>query len=90
MGHHSVNKYYAVEKREGCQCSFVSTDGRPCTETQSLKFDHIVPHALGGESSAQSLRLLCPSHNRLETERVFGEAAIRGLVEFKQKERLAG
>jgi 5-methylcytosine-specific restriction endonuclease McrA len=81
---------HAVEQRDQCQCTFVAADGRRCSETRNLQFDHVQPHALGGESTVTNLRLLCGAHNRLEAAKVFGEAAIRGLVQFKQKERLAG
>ena len=81
---------HAVEKRDLCQCTYVAPDGRRCSEKNNLQFDHLLPHALGGESSVENLRLLCSTHNRLEAERVFGETAIRGLVRFKQAERLSG
>ena len=31
---------HAVEKRDGCQCTFVSPDGRRCSERRNLQFDH--------------------------------------------------
>ena len=80
---------HQVEQRDGCQCSFVAADWRRCSETRNLHFERVVPFALGGESTTANLRLLCATHNALEAEKVFGEAAIRGLVQFKQKERLA-
>ena len=81
---------HAVEQRDKCRCTFVSAEGKSCSETRYLHFDHIIPHALGGESTVKNLRLLCPAHNQREAERAFGEAAIRRLVQFKQEERLAG
>jgi 5-methylcytosine-specific restriction endonuclease McrA len=80
---------HTVEQRDKCRCSFVATDDLRCSETRNLQFDHIIPHALGGKSSVENLRLLCPAHNQLEAEKVFGEAVIRRLVQFKQEERLA-
>ena len=74
---------------DGCRCSFVSAEGKRCTETKRLQVDHIVPFSLGGQPTVENLRLLCQSHNLMEAENVFGEAAIRGLVQFKQKARLA-
>jgi hypothetical protein len=85
----STDVSHAVRQRDNCQCTFISGDGRRCSETRRLQIDHIVPFALGGKSSVGNLRLLCPAHNQHEAERVFGEAAIRGLVKFKQNERLA-
>jgi 5-methylcytosine-specific restriction endonuclease McrA len=81
---------HAVQKRDQCQCTFVAADGKRCSETRNLQFDHVRPHALCGKSSVENLRLLCPAHNKLEAEKVFGEAAIRRLVQFKQNERLTG
>ena len=81
---------HAVKQRYNCQCTFIGADGLRCSETRRLQIDHVVPFALGGKSSVANLRLLCPAHNQLEAEKVFGEAAIRTLVQFKQEERLAG
>ena len=81
---------HVVKQRDNCQCTFISADGLRCSETRRLQIDHVVPFALGGENSTDNLRLLCPAHNQLEAEKVFGEAAIRRLVQFKQEERLAG
>ena len=80
---------HAVEQRDECQCTFVSADGTRCSETRWLQLDHIEPFALGGKSTLENLRLLCPAHNQLEAERTFGEATIRGLVRFKQQERVS-
>ena len=81
---------HAVKQRDNCQCTFIALDGLRCSETRRLQIDHVVPYALGGKNSTDNLRLLCPAHNQLEAEKVFGEAAIRRLVKFKQEERLAG
>ena len=43
-----------------------------------LQVDHIRPYALGGASSVENLRLLCPSHNLFMAEKVFGQDYIRG------------
>jgi hypothetical protein len=80
---------HAVEQRDECRCTFVSAEGKRCSETRYLQFDHIIPHALRGESTSKNLRLLCPAHNQLEAEKVFGKAAIRGLIQHKQKARSA-
>ena len=80
---------HAVKKRDGCQCSFVSQDGRRCTETRHLHFDHKVPFALGGSSTVDNLRLLCPAHNRLEATKVFDAARIASIVQVARNESLA-
>jgi hypothetical protein len=63
-----------VRERDGNRCTFVSdVTGQRCECERGLQFDHIKPFAFGGESNtAQNLRLLCPAHNRLAAENVFG------------------
>ncbi len=63
-----------VRQRDGNRCAFVNADtGQRCECERGLQFDHIMPFALGGESNtSQNLRLLCPAHNRLAAEDVFG------------------
>ena len=58
--------------RDGRQCTFVSESGRRCSACRRLDFDHVVPVARGGHTTAGNLRLLCPAHNQLEADRVFG------------------
>ena len=62
-----------VHTRDSGQCTFVSVDGRRCRERVGLELDHIIPYALGGAGTVDNLRLLCPAHNRLLAERIFGE-----------------
>jgi len=63
----------AVWVRDESQCRFVSPiNGRRCTGRFGIQEDHVVPVALGGPSSVENLRLLCPAHNRFEAERIFG------------------
>ena len=64
----------AVVKRDNCQCTYRSPDGRRCTETHYLELDHIVPFAAGGLTTEENLRLLCPAHNQLAAEEYFGKA----------------
>jgi 5-methylcytosine-specific restriction endonuclease McrA len=63
-----------VAERDGEQCTFVSADGRRCTETGMLEFDHQQAFARGGLSTPDNVRLLCRAHNRLHAERTFGRA----------------
>jgi 5-methylcytosine-specific restriction endonuclease McrA len=62
-----------VAKRDGEQCAFVSNDGKRCESKHALEFDHIVPVAKGGATSADNLRLLCRAHNQLEADRKLGK-----------------
>ena len=63
----------AVWVRDEAQCTFVSpVSGRRCTSRFGVQGDHVIPVALGGPSTVENLRILCPAHNRCEAERVFG------------------
>jgi 5-methylcytosine-specific restriction endonuclease McrA len=62
----------AVHDRDGGRCAFVGDDGQRCEAQKFLEYDHIVPLARGGLTTASNLRLLCSTHNRLEAERVLG------------------
>ena len=64
---------------QGC-CAWVSQDGRRCSERARLEFDHVEPWAMGSADDAASLRLLCPSHNRLHARHCFGVVHIAAKV----------
>ncbi len=54
-----------VIRRDGARCTYRDRASlRRCSETRFLQFDHIHPFALGGETRATNLRLLCANHNR--------------------------
>jgi hypothetical protein len=74
-----------VVARDGWRCSFVANDGRRCGERTLLEFDHRIPKALGGSSTADNLRLLCRAHNRWAAERIFGKALVARAIEARQK-----
>jgi hypothetical protein len=57
---------------QGC-CSWRSRDGRRCGSRWKLELDHIVPVALGGESTEENLRLICRPHNVRHAEQIFGK-----------------
>jgi 5-methylcytosine-specific restriction endonuclease McrA len=61
-----------VWERDEGQCTYMSDSGRRCEECGFLEFDHMDPVALGGEASAERIRLRCRAHNQLEAELVFG------------------
>lgn len=49
----------------------VERDGRNCLECGSpedLQFDHIIPVALGGATTAENLQILCGDCNRLKSD----------------------
>lgn len=75
-----------AERDEYC-CSFVSPDGHRCGETRGLQYDHETPVALGGETSAENLRLLCPQHNRHEAARRMGADYVAAQREKNERSR---
>jgi 5-methylcytosine-specific restriction endonuclease McrA len=82
----------AVRARDGGQCTFMGEGGRRCPERRGLQFDHVEPVARGGEATVHGIRLLCPTHNQHEAERVFGAGfmeAKREAARFTQARRRA-
>jgi 5-methylcytosine-specific restriction endonuclease McrA len=67
----------AVLERDGHRCRYVDEHGRRCTERDRLEFHHRHPFGYGGDHSLANISLLCPSHNRYQAERDYGQAAIR-------------
>lgn len=74
-----------VQRRDNGQCTFVGLEGTRCGETLGLEIDHIEPYALGGSHEVKNLRLLCPAHNRLLAERVFGRTCIQACAQRHSK-----
>ncbi len=64
----------AVWERDRGRCTFVSDDGKRCPERQRLEFHHDEPFALGGERSADNIRLACRAHNAYMAEMDYGQA----------------
>jgi 5-methylcytosine-specific restriction endonuclease McrA len=67
----------AVFERDGGRCAFVSDTGRRCTSRHALEYDHVEPIALGGTTTLENLRLLCPAHNQSEAMRRLGADLVR-------------
>ncbi|MBI4376527.1 MAG: HNH endonuclease [Elusimicrobia bacterium] len=66
-----------VWRRDGGQCTFVSQEGRRCSERKGLQLDHVIPWANGGPSNdPENIRLLCWSHNQYISRAVFGFSAV--------------
>jgi 5-methylcytosine-specific restriction endonuclease McrA len=63
-----------VYKRDQGQCAFTTDDGLRCECRADLEYDHIVPLAQGGRTTADNLRLLCAAHNQYEADRKLGRA----------------
>jgi hypothetical protein len=64
-----VREVYA---RDEGQCTFVSANGRRCSERGALELHHVIPFGLGGPATVENLRVLCRAHNALFAERDFG------------------
>lgn len=62
-----------VRKRDNDQCTFVTENGRRCSERDALEFHHDEPYALGGDRSAANIRLMCRAHNMLMAEVDYGK-----------------
>jgi len=60
----------------GC-CGFVGKNGRRCGTRVFLEMDHARPFALGGEATAENLKLRCRAHNQWQAWRYFGRARMR-------------
>ena len=61
-----------VWERDGGGCTFESDRGHRCGSRRFVEFDHVVPVARGGLSTAHNLRLRCRAHNQFEARRAFG------------------
>jgi hypothetical protein len=67
-----------VWKRDKGRCTYVGVNHKRCNSDYLIQFDHYpIPHARGGRSTADNLRLLCAKHNRHAAEKTYGEAAIK-------------
>jgi hypothetical protein len=62
-----------VWERDQAQCTFESSDGRRCPESRGLQFHHHDPYGLGGDRSADNVRLLCGPHNLYMAEMDYGK-----------------
>jgi hypothetical protein len=45
---------------------------RRCNERAFVEFHHVDPHGVGGEATAQNIRLRCRAHNAFESELFYG------------------
>ncbi len=54
------------------QCEHKTKDGTRCKERRNLQWDHINPFSLGGDRTADNIRILCTSHNLRRSIKTFG------------------
>jgi hypothetical protein len=72
----------AVFERDEGRCAFVDDDGRRCTETGGVEFDHVDGFARTREHRADRIWLRCRAHNQHAAEEMYG----RG---FMQRARMS-
>jgi hypothetical protein len=64
----------AVWMRDGRRCTFVSADGRRCSETHDLQLHHDEAFARGGPPTEANVRVMCQPHNVYFARLDFGAA----------------
>lgn len=74
-----------VCQRDEAICTYVSPDGRRCSETSALQLDHRLPFAKGGENRAENLQLMCGIHNRLRARQEFGANFMAEKIFFRAR-----
>ncbi len=65
-----------VWHRDGGRCGYADAQGKRCDSKHALEYDHLIPVALGGATTAENLQLRCRAHNRLAAIEILGPATI--------------
>jgi len=66
-----------VWRRDGGRCTYTNKQtGRHCDARSFIEIDHIIPHALGGETTLANLRLYCRTHNQEAARQAYGSHKI--------------
>ena len=76
-----------VHERDSYECTYRGPDGRRCTARVGLHLDHKRPFGIFRSNDESIMRLLCPAHNLLEAERVYGPAFIQQKIAERRKSR---
>jgi hypothetical protein len=63
----------AVWQRDDGRCAFKGTLGR-CNETRFVEYHHVIPFAVGGETSVDNVELRCRAHNAYEAREFFADS----------------
>ena len=74
-----------VHARGNHQCEYKSADGRRCRSRTGLQVEHQRPFAIFRSHDERFLRLLCPPHNRLAAEHVYGAEFIQQKIDKRRK-----
>ena len=67
-----------IAERDQYQCCFVSDDGRRCSSTAWLEYDHHLEWALNGPTWKENLQLLCRAHHRAKHSPVALHGTVTG------------
>jgi len=73
-----------VHERGSYQCVFCGPDGTRCTARAALHIDHGLPFGIYRNNDERFLQLLCPAHDLLQAERVYGTDFIRRKIDHKR------
>ena len=76
-----------VHARANNQCEYKSVDGRRCQSRTRLQVEHERPFAIFRSHDEQFLFLLCPPHNRLAAEHVYGAEFIQRKIDERRGRR---
>jgi 5-methylcytosine-specific restriction endonuclease McrA len=81
-----------VWHRDDGRCGYIidAATGRVCGSSFAIEYDHILPKALGGQSTPDNLRLRCRPHNRHEAIQVLGRDQIAEFVPAMRDAALTG
>jgi 5-methylcytosine-specific restriction endonuclease McrA len=70
-----------VWKRDQGKCTYIDLkSGRQCGSTSFIEIDHIIPHALGGKTTIENLRLYCKTHNLEAARKTYGDSKIQSEI----------
>jgi hypothetical protein len=61
-----------VFERDGGRCTFTDAQGRRCTDTSTVEFDHVHGFARIPVHRPEDIRLLCRAHNQHAAEKMYG------------------
>ena len=67
----SVRRF--VWARDGGQCTFETADGRRCQARGGVEYHHDEPYGLGGDRSADNIRLMCSCYNAYMAKLDYGK-----------------
>ena len=67
----------AVYERDGERCTWVGPDGRRCSATGCLEFEHLDGFAITQAHSVDRITLRCRAHNQFAAEKMYGRAKMK-------------